>query len=336
MTLDNIHQIFKPYGDVLKIITFTKADTFQALVQLGTVESAVNAKLFLEGKDMFQGCCHLRIGFSKRTNLVVRQNNAKSQDFTLGMPQQGQFGQIGQPPMGYGAPQNMGGPMGGMGMPMGGAQMPSMGSVGGKSPVVIVNKLNPETTDVDVLFTLFGVYGDVLRVKILYNKRDTALIQFASSQQAANAQANLDGCLLHGSEIAVRSSKHFDVKLPRDDGKDEGPKLTQDFSGSDLHRFKRKNFINPKNVNAPSQVLHVANLHDNADEAEIAELFASVQDPASQKPVVEFFKSNRKMGYVCMASVGDAVNALVTLHNHNLGGYPVRVSFSHKDPSKMQ
>ncbi len=28
-----------------------------------------------------------------------------------------------------------------------------------------------------------GVYGDVIRVKILYNKRDSALIQFKETQQ---------------------------------------------------------------------------------------------------------------------------------------------------------
>ena len=28
-----------------------------------------------------------------------------------------------------------------------------------------------------------GVYGDVVRVKILYNKRDSALIQFKEPQQ---------------------------------------------------------------------------------------------------------------------------------------------------------
>ena len=28
-----------------------------------------------------------------------------------------------------------------------------------------------------------GVYGDVLRVKIMYNKRDTALVQYTSPEQ---------------------------------------------------------------------------------------------------------------------------------------------------------
>jgi len=35
-----------------------------------------------------------------------------------------------------------------------------------------------------VLCVSLGCYGDVLRVKILYNKKDSALIQFAESFQA--------------------------------------------------------------------------------------------------------------------------------------------------------
>jgi hypothetical protein len=34
-------------------------------------------------------------------------------------------------------------------------------------------------------FFSIGVYGDVHRVKILFNKKDSALIQFATPQQAA-------------------------------------------------------------------------------------------------------------------------------------------------------
>jgi hypothetical protein len=36
----------------------------------------------------------------------------------------------------------------------------------------------------DDLFILFGVYGDVIRVKILYNRKDTALVQYQTAEQA--------------------------------------------------------------------------------------------------------------------------------------------------------
>lgn len=34
------------------------------------------------------------------------------------------------------------------------------------------------------MLTVSGVYGDVMRVKILYNKKDNALIQYSEPQQA--------------------------------------------------------------------------------------------------------------------------------------------------------
>ena len=55
--------------------------------------------------------------------------------------------------------------------------------------VLLVSNLNEEATDCDHLFTLFGVFGDVHRVKILYNKKDTALIQMAEAQQAVQVMA---------------------------------------------------------------------------------------------------------------------------------------------------
>lgn len=35
-----------------------------------------------------------------------------------------------------------------------------------------------------LILMIAGVYGDVVRVKILYNKRDSALIQFKEPQHA--------------------------------------------------------------------------------------------------------------------------------------------------------
>ena len=70
-------------------------------------------------------------------------------------------------PMGFG--NNTGSGMGLMGMPQMRQQQ------GGC--VLIVSNLEETRVTPDVLFTLFGVYGDVLRVKILFAKKDTALIQ---------------------------------------------------------------------------------------------------------------------------------------------------------------
>lgn len=60
--------------------------------------------------------------------------------------------------------------------------------------VALVRNLDPEVSmqvvrvmeqriTPDMLFALFGMYGDVMRVKILHSKPDNAFIQFAHPQQ---------------------------------------------------------------------------------------------------------------------------------------------------------
>lgn len=82
VTLDVLHQIFSKFGTVLKIITFTKNNQFQALLQYAEPVSAQHAKLSLDGQNIYNACCTLRIDFSKLTSLNVKYNNDKSRDYT--------------------------------------------------------------------------------------------------------------------------------------------------------------------------------------------------------------------------------------------------------------
>jgi len=103
VSLDILHQIFQRYGKVLKIVTFTKNNSFQvnfslrvrsflflmgkplafqALIQYPDANSAQHAKSLLDGQNIYNGCCTLRIDNSKLTALNVKYNNDKSRDFT--------------------------------------------------------------------------------------------------------------------------------------------------------------------------------------------------------------------------------------------------------------
>jgi len=315
------------YGDVMKIVTFVKDGNLQALVQMGTVDSAVNAKLLLEGKDMFQGCCTLRIAFSQRQTLSVQQQGAKSRDYTLPAPVSAgpQWMIPGQPIMtGVDPWAQVVNP----GVVNPNAVNGGGGSVSGESPVVLVNKL-PERISPDMLFNLFGVYGDVVRVKILFNKRDTAMVQYTNSQQAQTAVRSLNNAPLYGKQIVVSASKNFDIKMPTGEVDQATVDLTKDYSGSPLHRYKNGPL---KNVNNPSQVLHISNIYEGCTEAELVQLFQSVQ---TEPPVVEFFVGNRKMAYVRMDSIASAISGLITCHNHRLGTWNIRVSFTQKDANSM-
>jgi hnRNP-L/PTB/hephaestus splicing factor len=82
VSLEILHQIFQRFGKVLKIVTFTKNNSFQALIQYSDAQTAQHAKQTLDGQNIYNGCCTLRIDNSKLTALNVKYNNDKSRDFT--------------------------------------------------------------------------------------------------------------------------------------------------------------------------------------------------------------------------------------------------------------
>ncbi|RUS84714.1 hypothetical protein EGW08_007542 [Elysia chlorotica] len=248
VTLEVLHQLFSRYGKILKIITFSKNNIFQALIQFGDRISAVAAKDSLDNQNIYNGCNTLKIEFSRMTNLNVKYNNDRSRDFTrndlptgdgigndIGLMTQtdmGFGGMGGAGVLGSGANALMGG-LGGLGggaFNLGGNMMgnmagqfnnrtennPGMNQPTAGSPCILVSNLDEERVTPDALFTLFGVYGNVHRVKILYNKKDNALIQMADSSQAMQAITYLDKVRVWGKQLRVGSSKHQMIQLPKE------------------------------------------------------------------------------------------------------------------------
>lgn len=439
VTLEVLHQIFSKFGHVLKIITFSKNDKFQVLIQMKDPMVAQNAKMQLHGQNIYNGCCTLQIDFSKLTTLEVRFNNDKSRDFcnpllpsgdgqpnSIGgggagpgangnsvggggnannnsmmgnqmdqsggggggmqhmgggmngsqssMSNQYQMGLIGNPPGSGGGGGGAG--AGGFGMANsnsqmsfnsqggsqqqshhhphhhqhhhmssnvnsnhqlsnsnsmnlnnanggGGGMVPPQGNPNITTPVLLISNLNEDLVTPEALFTLFGVYGDVLRVKILFNKKDSALINFANTQQAATALANLDRCKLWNKQIRVFPSKHITVQMPKDGQPDSG--LTKDFSNSPLHRFKKPGSKNFNNIFPPSQTLHLSNIPPNVQEQELRELFSIY----GQVRGFKFFQKDRKMALIQMDTVEEAITALIATHNYQLAdNMHLRCTFS--------
>jgi len=380
VTLDVIYQIFSRVGKVLKIVTFTKNNTFQALIQYPDVITAQAAKLSLDGQNIYNACCTLRIEYSKLANLNVKYNNDKSRDYTnptlptgdptmdsalqLGVAASGGGqGMLGSPfgmaAMGlaaanpltaaaYGNPNALtaaataAGMSGLTGFPLGagnnvagqGGQGPAafgqsalrfQGAGGaGTGSVLLVSNMDETQTECDHLFILFGVYGDVQRVKILFNKKDTALVQMAEPQQAVLAMNHLDKVKLWNKQIRVMPSKHTNVQLPKEGQPDAG--LTKDYSTSSLHRFKKPGSKNYSNIYPPSATLHLSNIPSSVEEEDLRNAFNAIGLTVT---AFKFFPKDRKMALVQLASVDESVTALVKLHNHQLSETShLRVSFS--------
>jgi len=368
VTLDVIFQIFSRVGKVMKIVTFTKNNTFQALIQYPDVITAQAAKLSLDGQNIYNACCTLRIEYSKLSNLNVKYNNDKSRDYTnpslptgdpaLDLQQPGagpgagqlaqlqQTGMLGSPfaAMGlanlaqqFGAAGQLGaaglaGIAGGYPGIGGAAQAQAIAQAaagrypgqGGQGCVLLVSNMSEDQTEPDHLFILFGVYGDVQRVKILFNKKDTALIQMAEPQQAVLAINHLDKTKLWGKAIRVMHSKHTTVQLPKDGQPDAG--LTKDYANSGLHRFKKPGSKNYQNIYPPSATLHLSNIPSQVEEEDLRKAFQAINLSVQ---AFKFFPKDRKMALVQLPNVDEAITALVKLHNYQLSETShLRVSFS--------
>lgn len=378
ISLDILHLIFQRFGKVLKIVTFTKNNSFQALIQYPDTQSAQSAKQALDGQNVYNSCCTLRIDYSKMSSLNVKYNNDKSRDYTNpslptgdGTDNQlalagGLAGGLGadilllatQPRLARerladsilaGAPGVLNGPfIHGLGSPL---AAPYAGGVAGALPglsgfaalsqtapglralttpglalatVLLVSNLNEEMVTPDALFTLFGVYGDVQRVKILYNKKDSALVQLAEPHQAHLAITHMDKLKVFGKHIRVMLSKHQSVQMPKEGQPDAG--LTKDYSQSPLHRFKKPGSKNYQNIYPPSATLHLSNIPATVNEDDIKKAFT---DNGFTVKAFKFFPKDKKMALIQLPSMEEAVIALIKMHNYQLSeSNHLRVSFS--------
>ncbi|XP_071586314.1 polypyrimidine tract-binding protein 3 [Heliangelus exortis] len=346
ITLDVLLQIFSKFGSVLKIITFSKNNKFQALLQYADPMNAYYAKMTLDGQSIYTGCCTLHVDYSNLANLNVRFNNDRSRDFTRVDLSSANGHRALAPPAAFGTPglfPTYAGPSGfasaldfaqGLSVPPLPGPMATSAASGQMtipgvislplSSVLLVSNLNPEAITPHGLFILFGVYGDVQRVKIMFKKKDNALVQMADVAQAQLAIFHLNGQRVYGRVLHATFSKHQIVQLPRAGHDDYG--LTRDYSHSPLHRFKNPASRNFQNIFPPSDTLHLSNIPTFVTVEELKDLFAST---GSTVKAFRFFQRDCRMALIQLGSVEEAIQALIELHNHDFGEkHHLRVSFS--------
>jgi len=343
--------IFSKFGDVLKIITFTKNNQFQALIQMADSIATETAKLSLDGQNIYTNCCTLRIDYSKLSTLNVKYNNEKSMDYTRqltsGPPEHNEQyqgltqGQMAQSQMLHSVQTQM--QHGQLSHPIAHPHMAHQlnlqqlnvqqlnslqtyhtgQTVPQNNCVLLVSNLDPDRITCYDLFILFGVYGDVTRVKILYNKKDNALLQMSDNTQAQRAMGYLNNKVLHDRPLRIVLSKHQQVQLPKDG--QEAANLTKDFTNHSLHRYKKPNSKNFQNINPPNETLHLSNIPGEILEENLRQKFSKYGTVVNFR----FFQKDRKMAILSMSSVEEAIRALVGLHNDKLSETNhLRVSFS--------
>ncbi|ETP34198.1 hypothetical protein, variant 2 [Phytophthora nicotianae P10297] len=191
------------------------------------------------------------------------------------------------------------------------------------SPALICSNIDRELISPHRIFTLFGCFGDVLRIKIMFRKRDTALIQFVDEVHSTSALDHLDGVYVFGKKLRVDYSKHTSVSMPHADADRFEIENTLDFSNSPLHRYRRRS---PQEAVSPCPLLHISGIpmELQRNQNALVDLFA-------QYGLVKnfhFLQNNTKMALIEMGSLDEAIMALLRLDNMAYPDSHMRISFS--------
>ncbi|XP_057503155.1 polypyrimidine tract-binding protein homolog 3-like isoform X2 [Actinidia eriantha] len=328
ITVEVLQQVFSPHGVVEKVVTFQKSAGFQALIQYQLCQSAVLARNSLQGRNIYDGCCQLDIQFSNLDELQVNYNNERSRDFTNPSLPSEQKGRSSQP--GYGDAGSMyalqASGTRAVGFPQMGDAAAIAAAFGGGLPpgisgsndrcTVLVSNLNPDRIDEDKLFNLFSLYGNIVRIKLLRNKPDHALVQMGDGFQAELAVHFLKGAMLFGKRLEVNFSKHAHITTGAD---------THEYSNSNLNRFNRNAAKNYRYCCSPTKMIHLSTLPQDVTEEEIV---SHLEEHGTIVNTKLFEMNGKKQALVLFENEEQATEALISKHASALRDAMIRISFS--------
>jgi hnRNP-L/PTB/hephaestus splicing factor len=390
LNIETIQKIFRPYGTLLRVVSFYRNQELKILVEFASAAQATAAIAGLDGKNVYTGCNTLSLNYSKRHQLIVHATDDFNWDFTK-MPYPGPAvspalpnagGDRGHFPADRVHSQVPPGHMCGTASPVespgfrasfssgssmsmshshsrsrspshsrsdvGFAGSISAGAEAGGSVLIVsgLPTVGGETRGgervpnftCDQLFSLFGVYGNVERVKILYGKRDTALVQYTNAIGADAGKQHLNGAAWAGSTVRVNFSKHAvitgtpsSVEYAANDfqpgassstvpGSSSSHKimLMQDFPrcfqryhepfGSGAHSAKLM-----RNMTPPTATLHLSRIPEDKREVPILQKACADLGLAPRK--IHLFPRDSRMALVEFDNPQAGLQALVTLHN---------------------
>lgn len=215
-----------------------------------------------------------------------------------------------------------------------------------RSPILMVRQVDAREVTSGTLCQLFGLYGDVMKVKLV-TSRGMALVQMRYAIQAMNAQRLLDQTTLCGMALEVRASSQWTIN---------DPTATNYTEYQGVHRYKT--VTSPEDpryrdsLSLPCPTMVVENLSPDVSVEEITAIFAkhgavssvdlnthaevplassntAVPDASAgngeTKPSVQalvHMEANGRIG-----ATEAAVHALVMTHNLTLHDRRLRVSF---------
>eukprot|EP01017_Pseudomicrothorax_dubius_P003886 TRINITY_DN10664_c0_g1_i4.p1 TRINITY_DN10664_c0_g1~~TRINITY_DN10664_c0_g1_i4.p1 ORF type:complete len:299 (-),score=50.52 TRINITY_DN10664_c0_g1_i4:88-984(-) len=190
-----------------------------------------------------------------------------------------------------------------------------------RSSVIYVRGFDGELVSANMIYNLFSNFGNI--VKIMYTRaKGIAFIEFENMEYAAIARDYLNNVTLLSSTIRISFSRHEGL-IPRVGASDEEEE--EWFVGSPAtNRFKAAKTLS---INPPSDTLHMSNLLIFYCKEDILRpLFGAYGNIEGMRFL--FHENNRNMCQIRFTTLQEAVWALTNLHNYDLGGRKIQISFT--------
>ncbi|XP_073987251.1 heterogeneous nuclear ribonucleoprotein L isoform X14 [Rhodnius prolixus] len=342
ITVDVLHTICTPNGQVLRIVIFKK-NGVQAMVEFDNIDTAKRVKEALNGADIYSGCCTLKIEFAKPNKLNVYKNDMDSWDYTQpaiggGSVQSGggymdyEDGSFANgPPSAYGDYVNERFMMKGMGgreglvappppppPPRGAAYGPTALAAnglqsGGAGCVLMAYGLDPAKANPDRLFNIFCLYGNVIRIKFLKTKEGCAMVQMGDSISVERCINHLKNVPLFGGVLQLGYSKQtYLSEVAQPYTLPDNSLSFKDYTASKNNRYINPSMASKNRIQGPAKILHFFNSPPDLTEEQLSEL---IEEKEVKKPTqIKFFPKKgdkSSSGLMEFDDLADAVNCLV-------------------------
>ncbi|XP_070140783.1 heterogeneous nuclear ribonucleoprotein L isoform X12 [Drosophila kikkawai] len=343
ITVDVLHKICHPHGQVLRIVIFKK-NGVQAMVEFDNLDAATRARENLNGADIYAGCCTLKIDYAKPEKLNVYKNEPDtSWDYTLSTepPLLGPgaaFPPFGAPEYHTTTPENWKGaaihPTGLMKEPAGvvpGRNAPVAFTPQGQAQgaVMMVYGLDHDTSNTDKLFNLVCLYGNVARIKFLKTKEGTAMVQMGDS-------VAVERCVQHLNNIPVGTGGKIQIAFSKQNFLSEviNPFLLPDhtpsfkeYTGSKNNRFLSPAQASKNRIQPPSKILHFFNTPPGLTEDQLIGIFNIKDVPATSVRLFPLKTERSSSGLIEFPNISQAVLAIMKCNHLPIEGKGTKFPF---------
>ena len=259
-----VHMLFSQFGCVEKVVIFMRnPSVVQVFVQFTAPEQARQAMIHLHNENMYDGCNTMQIQRSHNDDLQVNMSD-RQWDYMAHPQGPGRATSVPMVESVSSVIQAM--------LSSGSAVPPRLRDVdlealnANGTPVVMVHGLKPGL-NARAIFNLFSLYGVVLRVKVLRDRPDKALVQYNDPGFAAVAVLHLhEVAVLHERPLQVCFSRNFEVAVTSM----EANTSTYDLNDQRFLPHETARFI--KSASQPTDALFLSNIADSMSKQALAQL----------------------------------------------------------------